>query len=183
MRIATNLRIVTKRTSGAVIAALAVAKTLIGCSGSGRPPGGMSANGAPAGGASARGGAAGPLPVRAAGLASALDLVPDMPDGYAMYTDWSMLGHQDRNNADTASFAGELLADDDQLQRDLGIRSAYAQWELDVMRAGRPPLVVLGFGRHTDLAGLAGRLTRLGYHADGSIFTGTASFSPRRIWA
>src|SRR5258708_21143977 len=51
------------------------------------------------------------------------------------------------------------------------------------MRAGGPPLVVRGFGRPTDLAGLAGRLTRLGYHADGSIFTGTASFSPGRIWA
>jgi len=156
-----------------VLAAVTVAATLIGCSSGGRSTGGTSA----------RGTAAGQLPIHASGLASALDLVPDMPDGYAMYTDWSMLGHQDRNDADTASFAGELLPDDDQLQRDLGIRSAYAQWELDVMRAGRPPLVVLGFGRHTDLAGLAGRLTRLGYHADGSIFTGTASFSPGRIWA
>src|SRR5258708_14110912 len=51
------------------------------------------------------------------------------------------------------------------------------------MRAGRPPLVLPGFGRHPDRAGLAGRLPRLGYHADGSIFTGTASFSPGRIWA
>jgi hypothetical protein len=183
MRIATNLRILTKRTSAAVLAALTVATTLIGCSSSGRSTGGMSANGASAGGASARGWAAGQLSIRASGLASALDLVPDMPDGYAMYTDWSMLGHQDRNDAHTASFAGELLADDDQLQRDLGIRSTYAQWELDVTRVGRPPLVVLGFGRHTDLSGLAGRLTRLGYHADGSIFTGPASYNPGRIWA
>jgi hypothetical protein len=76
-----------------------------------------------------------------------------------------------------------LLPDDDQLQRDLGIRSTYAQWELDVTRVGRPPLVVLGFGRHTDLSGLARRLTRLGYHADGSIFTGPASYSLGRIWA
>jgi hypothetical protein len=184
MRIATNLRIVTKRTCAAVLAALTVAATtLIGCSSSGRSSGGMSANGASAGGTSARGRAAGQLPIRASGLASALDLVPEMPDGYAMYTDWSMLGHQDGNSADTASFAGALLAGDDQLQRDLGIRSTYAQWELDVTRAGRPPLVVLGFGRHTDLSGLAGRLTRLGYHADGSIFTGPASYSPGRIWA
>jgi len=183
MRIVTNLRIVTKRTSAAVLAALTVATMLIGCSSSGRSTGGMSASGASAGGTSARGGAAGQLSIRASGLASALDLVPDMPAGYAMYTDWSMLGHQDRNDAGTASFAGELLAGDAQLQRDLGIRSTYAQWELDVTRAGRPPLVVLGFGRHTDLSGLAGRLTRLGYHADGSIFTGPASYSPGRIWA
>src|SRR5262249_21566647 len=53
----------------------------------------------------------------------------------------------------------------------------------DVTRVGHPPLVVLGFGRHTDLSGLAGRLARLGYHADGSIFTGPASYSPGRIWA
>lgn len=172
------MRIATKRTSAAVLAALAVATTLTGCSSGGRSTGGT-----PAGGTSAHGGAAGQLSIHASGLASALDLVPDMPDGYAMYTDWSMLGHQDRNGADTASFAGELLADDDQLQRDLGIRSTYAQWELDVTRVGRPPLVVLGFGRHTDLSGLAGRLTRLGYHADGSIFTGPASYNPGRIWA
>jgi len=177
MRIATNLRIVTKRTSGAVLAALTVAITLIGCSSSG------SSTGASAGGTSARGRAAGQLSIRSSDLASALDLVPDMPDGYALYTDWSMLGHQDRNDADTASFAGALLAGDDQLQRDLGIRSTDAQWELDVTRAGRPPLVVLGFGRHTDLSAIAGRLTRLGYHADGSIFTGPASSSPGRIWA
>jgi hypothetical protein len=179
MRIATNLRIVTKRTSAAMLAALTVATTLIGCSPSGRSTGGMSATGASAGGTSARG--AGQLSIRASDLASALDLVPDMTAGYAMYTDWSMLGHQHRNDA--ASFAGELLADDDQLQRDLGIRSTYAQWELDVTRVSRPPLVVLGFGRHTDLSGLAGRLTRLGYHADGPIFTGPASYSPGRIWA
>ena len=183
MRVATNLRIVTKRTSAAVLAALTVAATLIGCSSSGESAGGMSASGASGGGTSARGGAAGQLPVRASGLASALDLVPDMADGYARYTDWSMLGHQDTNGADTAWFAGELLAGDDQLQRDLGIRSACALWELDVTRAGRPALVVLGFGRHADLSGLAGRLTRLGYHADGSIFTGPASYSPGRIWA
>lgn len=178
MRIATDMRIATKRTSAAVLAALAVATTLTGCS-----SGGRSTDGTSAGGTSAHGRAAGQLSIHASGLASALDLVPDMPDGYAMYTDWSMLGHQDRNDADTASFAGELLADDDQLQRDLGVRSTYAQWELDVTRVGRPPLVVLGFGRHTDLSGLAGRLTRLGYHADGSIFTGPASYNPGRIWA
>lgn len=183
MRIAADMRIATKRTSAAVLAALAVATTLTGCSSGGRSTGGTSANDTSAGGTSAHGRAAGQLSIHASGLASALDLVPDMPDGYAMYTDWSMLGHQDRNGADTASFAGELLADDDQLQRDLGIRSTYAQWELDVTRVGRPPLVVLGFGRHTDLSGLAGRLTRLGYHADGSIFTGPASYNPGRIWA
>jgi curli biogenesis system outer membrane secretion channel CsgG len=105
MRIATNLRTVTKRTSR-VIAALTVATTLIGCSSSGRSAGGMSANGASAGGTSARGRAAGQLSIRASDLASALDLVPDMADGYAMYTDRSMLGHQDRTDADTASFAG-----------------------------------------------------------------------------
>lgn len=167
------MRIATKRTSAAVLAVLTVATTQIGCSSSGRS----------AGGTSARGMATGQRPVPASGMASALGLVPDMPDGYAMYTDWSMLGHQARNDAGTASFAGELLADDDQLQRDLGIRSAYARWELDVIRAGRPPLVVLGFGRRTSLSALAGRLTRFGYHADGSIFAGPASSSPRHIWA
>jgi hypothetical protein len=50
----------------------------------------MSANGASPGGTSARGRAAGQLSIRASDLASALDLVPDMADGYAMYTDWSM---------------------------------------------------------------------------------------------
>jgi hypothetical protein len=48
----------------------------------------MSANGASAGGTSARSRAAGQLSIRASDLASALDLVPDMADGYAMYTDW-----------------------------------------------------------------------------------------------
>src|SRR5260221_14002571 len=129
------MRIATKRTSAAVLAAVTVAATLIGCSSGGRSTGGTSA----------RGTAAGQLPIHASGLASALDLVPDMPDRYAMDTDWSMLGHQDRNDADTASFAGEVLPDDDQLQRDLGIRSASAQWDVALSRAGRPPPVVVGF--------------------------------------
>jgi hypothetical protein len=38
----------------------------------------------------------------------------------------------------------------------------------------------LRFNGHTDLAGLAGKLIRLGYHPSGSIFTG--SFDQRRMW-
>src|SRR5258708_2147625 len=156
------MRIATKRTSAAVLAAVTLAATPIGCSSRGPSPGGPSS----------RGTGAGQLPIHASGLASALDLVPDMPDGYAMYTDWSMLGHQDRNDADTASFAGELLPDDDQLQRDLGIRSAYAQWELDFIRAARPPLFFPPFGRPTHLPPLSLNPTPLSHHADGSTFTG-----------
>jgi hypothetical protein len=37
-----------------------------------------------------------------------------MPDGYALYTDWSMLGHKDRTGADTA--LPELV-----LYNDLGV--------------------------------------------------------------
>jgi hypothetical protein len=138
MRIAANMRIVTKRTSAAVLAALTVATTLIGCSSTGESTGGMSANGGSGGGTSARGRAAGQLPIRASDLASALDLVPDMADGYAMYTDWSMLGHQDRNGADTASFAGELLAGDDQLQRDLGSTAVTGRVLRFKLTAGQP---------------------------------------------
>jgi hypothetical protein len=106
--------------------------------------------------------------------------VPDMPAGFVLYTGWSTLGDQDRPGPDTASFAGELLSSDDFLHHDLGIRSTDAQWELDVARANDPPLVLLGFGEHTDLSGLAGKLTRLGYHAHGSLFTGAVN--PNRRW-
>jgi hypothetical protein len=114
------------------------------------------------------------------GLASALDLVPDMPDGTVMYTDWEMLGHRAVNGPGTASFAGDLVAYDDLLQRDLGIRSVNARWELDVQPARRPGLVVLGFDQRTDLSGLVGKLARLGYHADGSVYT--VSPNQGRIW-
>jgi hypothetical protein len=151
----------------AVLTTLAVASTLIGCS-----SGGTSASGSKA---------VGQAVIRSSGLASALDQIPDIHVGNVRYTDWSMLGHQDRNDPNTASFAGAFLAVDTLLKRDLGIRSTDAQWELDVERPSRLPLSVLGFGPHTDLSGLAGKLTRLGFHADGSLFTGSPD--PKGLWA
>lgn len=165
------MRFATRRTVVAILTSLTVAATLIGCSPGGSPSADAMSAGVGAASQASSGGS---------DLASALDLVPDMPDGYVMYTDWEMLGHQDGDGPGTASFAGELVAYDDLLRRDLGIRSTNARWELDVAPARRPPLVVLGFDRRTKLAGLAGKLTRLGYHADGSVFTGSPD--PRRTW-
>lgn len=111
-------------------------------------------------------------------LASALDLVPDIRDGHVFYADWSMLGNQD-----AASFAGGLVDFDDQMQRDLGIRSTDARWELDVQQVDRPPVKVLSYDARTDLSGLAAKLTRLGYHADGSILTGPMGHgSQEHMW-
>lgn len=103
-------------------------------------------------------------------LAAALDQVPDIGDGSVFFTDWSMLGHQN-----TTSFAGALVSFDDQMQRDLGIRSTGARWELDLQRLRRPPVQVLSYDVRTDLSGLAAKLTRLGYRAHGSILTGPMS--------
>jgi hypothetical protein len=128
---------------------------------------------------SARGGLFGGTPPSSS-LASALDQIPDMPDAHIMFTDWSMLGHHASKEQDAAPFAGQLLWVDDALQRDLGIRSTNADWEIDVWQPHRYPTVVLHYDGHTDLAGLAAKLTRLGYHANGSIFTGSAD--QRRTW-
>jgi hypothetical protein len=106
-------------------------------------------------------------------LASALDLVPDMPDGSALFTDWSLLGHPPKADANTVAFAGQLRSVDDQLQRDLGIRSTNAQWELDMTRAHQPPVVLLSYSAPTDLSDLPGKLTHFGYHADGPLLTRT----------
>lgn len=124
---------------------------------------------------------AGPHPrggtvVRGSTLAPVLDQVPDIRDGYVFYADWSVLGHQS-----VTSFAGGLSAFDDQMRRDLGIRSSDARWELDVQRVQRPPVEVLGYD--TDLSGLAATLTRLGYRADGSILTApTGQASQEHPW-
>lgn len=166
------VRIATGRMVAAVLTALAVASTLSGCSSGGTSATGMSATGSKA---------VSPAVIHSSGLVQALDLIPDMHGGNVMYTDWSMLGHQDRNDPNTASFAGAFLAVDTLLQRDLGIRSTDAQWELDVERPSRLPLMVLGFGPHADLSGLAGKLTRLGFHAERSLFTGSPS--PKGLWA
>jgi hypothetical protein len=103
-----------------------------------------------------------------------------MRDAYVMFTDWSLLGHHAAKSQDAAPFAGELAWYDDSLRRDLGIRSTNADWEIDVWQPRRAATVVLHYGRHTDLAGIAGKLTRLGYHANGSIFTGP--YDQRRMW-
>jgi hypothetical protein len=128
-------------------------------------------------GTSAAGGeGTGQAAIRGSALASALDLIPDMHDGNVMYTDWSMLGHREQNDPNTASFAGSLVATDTLLQqpRALGIKSTDVQWELDVSWPSGAPLIVLGFAPRTDLSGLAGKLTRRGFHADGSsLFTGS----------
>lgn len=100
---------------------------------------------------------------RGSELASALDQVPDIRDGYVFYTDWSMLG--DRNL--TSAFSG-LSNFAGQMKRDLGVSASDARWELQVQRVQRPPVEVLSYD---DLSGLAAKLTRLGYHADGSILT------------
>jgi hypothetical protein len=172
--------IAARRTVVAVLTSLTVAATLPGCFSGGGPSESGSSGGGPTGNGPSGRVAVGQSAAGGSGLASALDLVPDMPDGSVMYTDWEMLGHRDGNGPGMASFAGELVADDDLLQRDLGIRSVNARWELDVDPARRAPLVVLGFDQRTDLAGLAGKLTRLGYHADGPIYTGSPS--PGRVW-
>jgi len=160
------------RTAAAAVAALAVAATLIGCA-----PGGRLSGGAPLGGV---GRVVYRAPVNSSALASALDLIPGVPDAYVMFTDWSMLGHLRGKDPHTASFAGQLRSVDDVLQRDLGIRSTSADWEVDMWQPRRPLTVVLRFDRHTDLAGLAGKLTKLGYHADGPIFTGSPD--QLRMW-
>lgn len=158
------------RAASAVLGVLAVA--LIGCASSGGRSGGASPD--------ASGGLASQVLARGSDLASALDAIPDVPDAYVMFTDWSMLGHQDPKDPDTAQFASELIPADDAMQRDLGIRSVSADWEIDTWRPGYPQTIVLHFNGHIDLAGLAGKLIRLGYHANGSIFT--HPLDPRRPW-
>jgi hypothetical protein len=104
--------------------------------------------------------------------------VPDIRDGYVFYADWSMLDHQK-----PISFTGGLVDFDDQMQRDLGIRSTDARWELDVQRVQRPPAKVLSYDTRTDLSGLAAKLIRLGYRADGSILTGpVGQVSREHMW-
>jgi hypothetical protein len=126
-------------------------------------------SGTPIGGAAVVGGS---------DLASALDQVPDIGDGVVLYADWSKLRHQK-----TTSFAGGLVDFDDQTQRDLGIRSTEARWELKVQRLHGPPVEVLSYDLHTNLSGLAAKLTRFGYRADGSILTAPASqVSQEHMW-
>ncbi|GIH16731.1 hypothetical protein [Rugosimonospora africana] len=150
-----------RRTTLAAVVVLA----LSGCSVSGRPSASTPSEG---GGTAAHGSA----------LSSALDQVPDIGDGSVFYADWSMLGDQN-----TTSFAGGLVAVDDQMQRDLGIRSRDARWELDVQRVHLPPVEVLSYDVRTDLSGLATKLTRLSYRADGSILIGpTGQVSQEHTW-
>lgn len=150
-----------RRTTLAALVVLA----LTGCSASGRPSASTPSEG-------------GGTVVHGSALASALDQVPDIGDGSVFYSDWSMLGHEN-----TTSFASGLVAVDDQMQRDLGIRSTDARWELDVQRVHLPPLEVLSYDTGIDLSGLAAKLTRLGYRSDGSILTGpTGQVSQEHVW-
>lgn len=119
-------------------------------------------------------------PVPGSALNSALGLIPGMPNASVMFTDWSMLGHRGGTSPGTEPLASRLLFDDDDLQRDLGIRSTSADWEIDMWQPRHSSTFVLHFNQHTDLAGLAGKLTRFGYHANGSIFTGP--FDKQRMW-
>jgi hypothetical protein len=160
------------RTVAVMLTALAAVTTLIGCASSSGP-----SDRTPPDGPDGR---VSQAPAHGSGLALALDLIPDMPDAHVMFTDWSMLGHQEREDPNTASFAGQLLPFDDVLQRDLGIRSMSAGWEVDMWQPGHPETIVLRFNRRVNLAGLAGKLIQLGYHANGSIFT--HSLDLRRIW-
>jgi hypothetical protein len=114
------------------------------------------------------------------GLAAALNLVPDIPDGYVFYTDWSAFGHRYRPGSSTANLSGFLARNDALIHRDLGIRSTDAVWELDVDQQGKPPLVVLRFGSRTDLTDLPGKLRRFGYHGHGPVLTGNPD--QRRMW-
>lgn len=159
------MRIASGRMTAVVLTTLAVASTLIGCS---------SGNTSSTGTSGADGQAVGQAVNDDSVLASALDLIPDTHNASVMFTDWSMLGHRGSSAPNTASFAGALLGTDSQLERNLGLRSTDAQWELDVDPPGRAPLIVLGFGPHTDLSGVGNKLTHLGFHADGSLFTGSA---------
>lgn len=161
-----------RRTVAFVLAVLGTA-TLISCTSGSGPSGG-----APAGDS---GGLVNQVLAGSSDLASALDVVPDVPDANVMFTDWSMLGHQDPKGPNAAPFAVELLEFDGEMQRDLGIRSASADWEIDMWRTGHPLTIVLRFNRNTDLAGVAAKLTRFGYHANESIFSGGQP-DQRRMW-
>jgi hypothetical protein len=151
------------------LAALAVTTAVCGCaSSSGTPPDGS-------------GGVVDQTLARTSALASALDSIPDLSNVSVAFTDWAMLDHRAATNPNAAPFAEELLWGDNDMQKDLGIRSTSADWEIDLWPpGGRAGTFVLGFERHTDLAGLAGKLTRFGYHQDGPIFTG--KFDRRHMW-
>ena len=161
----------------AAVLTLAVASTSAGCSSGGIFSTGTSATG----GNGAGGNGAGQVATHASGLTSALDLIPDIHDGSVMYTDWSMRGHPAQNDPNTASFATSLLTNDLLLQqRALGFTVTDVRWELDVIWPSGAPLIVLGFPARTDLSGLAGSLTRHGFHADGSsLFTGSLATEAR----
>jgi hypothetical protein len=159
------------RTVAVVLTALTTA-ALIGCASGSTPSDGTPQEGS--------GGLVNQVLARTSDLASALDVIPDVTNVYVSFTDWAMLGHRQPKDQNAAPFAGGLPAFDDQMQRDLGIRSTSADWEIDIYRPGHPGTLVLGFDRHTDLAGLAGKLTRFGYHANGSIFSGP--LNQKRLW-
>jgi hypothetical protein len=149
------------------LAALAVTTAVCGCASSGGT-GGTSPDGS--------GGMVDQILARSSALASALDSIPDLPN-----VSVAMLGHRAATNPNAAPFAKGLLWADNEMEKDLGIRSTSADWEIDLWPAGGGAgTLVLGFDRHTDLAGLAGKLTRFGYRADGPIITG--SFDRRHMW-
>ena len=161
------------RTVVAALAALAVTTPLFGCS-----TGGGLSDGAPPGGS---GGVADQALAHTSVLASALDVIPDLPNVSVSFTDWAMLGH--RAPADTYAdpFASALVGTDIAMKKDLGFGTTSADWEIDLWPAGgRAGTFVLGLDRHTDLAGLAGKLARFGYRANGPILTG--AWDQRHLW-
>jgi hypothetical protein len=164
---------VNTRALAAALAALVLAAALSGCGSGGGLADGASPDGS--------GGVVDQAVAHSSVLASALDLVPDLPDVSVTFTDWAMLGHRAPTDPGAEPLAQGLLGDDITMKKDLGFGTTSADWEIDLWpRGGRAGTFVLGCDRHTDLAGLAGRLTRFGYRANGPVFTG--SFDRRHIW-
>lgn len=161
------------RTLAAALAAFAVATPLSGCS-----SGGVLAHGMSPGGS---GGVVAQALAHTSVLASALDVIPDLPNASVSFTDWAMLGHRAPANTDADPFASALLATDIAMKKDLGFATTSADWEIDVWpKGGRAGTFVLHFATQTALAGLAGKLARFGYRANGPILTG--SWDRRHLW-
>jgi hypothetical protein len=97
------------------------------------------------------------------------------------FTDWAMLGHRAPTNTNADPFAGALLGTDIAMKKDLGFGTTSADWEIDVWPAGGTAgTFVLHFAKQTELAGLAGKLARFGFRANGPILTGSGD--QQHLW-